>query len=72
MVDAFLAAIDKPGMEPAFIHCAGGSRAAGMWYAKRAILDGLDLEHALEEARRLGLGSESLQAFMTDYIESRR
>lgn len=71
-VDAFLAAIDKPGMEPAFIHCAGGSRAAGMWYAKRAILDGLDSEHALEEARRLGLGSESLQAFMTDYIESRR
>lgn len=71
-VDEFLAAFSKPGMEPAFIHCAGGGRAAAMWYAKRALLDGLDMEHAMEEAKRLGLGSESLQVFMTDYIESHR
>lgn len=71
-VDEFLIAIAEPGNEPAFIHCAGGSRAAGMWYAKRAILDGLDMEHALEEARRLGLSSESLETFITDYIVSHR
>ena len=71
-VDAFLAAIAEPTNEPAFIHCAGGSRAASMWYAKRVLLDGQDKEHALEEARQLGLGSESLEAFMNDYIETHR
>ena len=71
-VDEFLAAFTKPNMEPSFIHCAGGSRAAAMWYAKRAILDGLDIDHALEEAKSLGLGSETLQAFITGYIESHR
>lgn len=71
-VDEFLAAFSKPGMEPSFIHCAGGSRAAGMWYAKRAILDGVDIDHAQEEAKRLGLTSETLQAFMTDYIKAHR
>ena len=70
-VDMFLAEIAKPVNQPAFIHCAGGSRAAGMWYAKRAILDGMDKEHALEEAKRLGLSNGPLQTFMTDYIESR-
>ncbi len=71
-VDEFLAAFSEPNMEPSFIHCAGGSRAAAMWYAKRVIVDGLDIDHALEEAKRLGLGSETLQAFITDYIESHR
>lgn len=71
-VDEFLAAFSNPGMEPSFVHCAGGSRAAAMWYAKRVILDGLDKDHALEEAQRLGLGSESLTAFIDDYIESHR
>jgi uncharacterized protein (TIGR01244 family) len=71
-VDEFLAAFSKSGMEPAFIHCAGGGRAAAMWYAKRAIVDGLDKEHALEEAKRLGLENETLQAFMTGYIESKK
>ncbi len=70
-VDEFLAEIAKPGNQPAFIHCAGGGRAASMWYAKRAIVDGLDKEHALEEAKRLGLSNGPLQTFMTDYIETR-
>lgn len=69
-VDEFLAAFSMPGMEPSFIHCAGGSRAAAMWYAKRVIVDGLDKDHALEEAQALGLGSEALTAFINDYIES--
>jgi len=71
-VDEFLAAFSMPDMEPSFVHCAGGSRAASMWYAKRVIVDGLDMDHALEEAKRLGLESEPLETFMTTYIESRR
>lgn len=70
-VDKFLAAFSGPGMEPAFIHCAGGGRAASMWYAKRALVDGMDIGHALEEAKRLGLDNASLEAFMTDYIVSK-
>jgi uncharacterized protein (TIGR01244 family) len=71
-VDEFLAAFSRPGVEPAFIHCSIGRRAAGMWYVKRVLLDGLDIEHALEEAKLLGLDNEPLQVFMTDYIESHR
>lgn len=71
-VDKFLAAFSQPNMEPAFIHCAGGGRAAGMWYAKRALVDGLDKEHALQEAKQLGLENEALQTFMTNYIDSHR
>src|SRR5262249_31812745 len=40
LVDQFLKAITTPSMEPAFIHCAGGGRAAGMWAIKRALVDG--------------------------------
>jgi uncharacterized protein (TIGR01244 family) len=71
-VDQFLAAIGEPGSEPAFIHCAGGGRAASMWYTKLVLLDGMDQAHALEEARELGLGSESLEAFMNEYIDTHR
>src|SRR2546425_9111444 len=35
VADRFLAAITTPGSEPAFIHCAGGNRAAAMWLVKR-------------------------------------
>ena len=34
----FLEAIITPGTEPAFIHCAGGGRAATMWFIKRVAL----------------------------------
>ena len=71
-VDTFLAALADPANAPAFIHCAGGSRAASMWYTKRVLQDGLDKEHALAEAKELGLGSEALEAFMNDYIDSHR
>lgn len=71
-VDRFLVEIAKPGNQPAFIHCAGGGRAAGMWYAKRALVDGLDNKHALDEATRLGLSEGPLQTFMTGYINAHR
>src|SRR5712691_9104530 len=45
-VDQFLAAITIPGAEPAFIHCAGGSRAATMWLVKRALVDHWEIDRA--------------------------
>jgi uncharacterized protein (TIGR01244 family) len=70
--EKFLAAITEPGMEPAFIHCAGGGRAATMWFFKRVIVDGWDTDRAMEEATALGLRPESrLREFALDYLASR-
>ena len=69
VVDQFLEAIERPGSEPAFIHCAGGNRAAAMWFAKRAIVDGWDVDRAMIEATELGFRSVPLKAFMVEYVE---
>ena len=71
-VDLFLAAITKPGAEPAFIHCAGGSRAAMMWLVKRALVDHWDIDRATREATDLGLASEALRKFAVDYINAHK
>jgi uncharacterized protein (TIGR01244 family) len=43
----FLDAITTPGAEPAFIHCAGGNRAATMWLIKRIAVDHWDVDKAV-------------------------
>ena len=72
VVDRFLEVIVAPGNEPAFIHCASGNRAAAMWMAKRALVDGWTSERALEEAAALGLSSEPLKTFVLGYIAEKR
>src|ERR1700693_2799833 len=49
-VDKFLDAITAKGSDPAFIHCAGGGRAATMWFIKRLAVDPWDVERASKEA----------------------
>jgi uncharacterized protein (TIGR01244 family) len=71
-VDQFLKAIQEPGVEPAFIHCAGGNRAAAMWFIKRAVVDKWDNEKALAEASALGFSNERLKTFALDYISKNR
>jgi uncharacterized protein (TIGR01244 family) len=69
VADRFLEVITEPGIEPAFIHCAGGGRAATMWFLKRVMLDGWDTDRAMEEATALGLNPESrLREFALDYV----
>jgi uncharacterized protein (TIGR01244 family) len=63
----FLDAITTPGAEPAFIHCAGGNRAATMWLIKRIAVDRWDEERAVKEATALGQTSEQLRAFAIEY-----
>jgi uncharacterized protein (TIGR01244 family) len=65
--DRFLDAITTPGAEPAFIHCAGGNRAASMWLIKRLAVDHWEADRAVAEARALGLTSGALQQFAIDY-----
>ncbi|HLH31299.1 MAG TPA: sulfur transferase domain-containing protein [Terriglobia bacterium] len=69
-VDKFLATITQQGNQPAFIHCASGNRAAGMWFVKRVLVDKWDVDKAGTEAAGLGLTNAGLKTFMLDYIKS--
>ena len=71
-VDKFLQTISQPGNQPAFIHCARGNRAAGMWFVKRVLVDKWDIERAGAEAASLGLSNPALKTFMLNYIESHK
>jgi uncharacterized protein (TIGR01244 family) len=64
---AFLDAITTAGAEPAFIHCAGGNRAATMWLIKRLAVDRWDVDRAVKEATALGQTNEALRAFAIEY-----
>jgi uncharacterized protein (TIGR01244 family) len=65
--DLFVKAITSAGAEPAFIHCAGGNRAAAMWLIKRLTVDRWDEERATAEATALGLTSPALKAWAIQY-----
>jgi hypothetical protein len=60
------------GNEPAFIHCAGGNRAAAMWFIKRALVDKWDTDRAMAEASALGFTSQPLKTFALDYIQKHK
>jgi uncharacterized protein (TIGR01244 family) len=69
-VDNFLKAITTSGSEPAFIHCAGGNRAAAMWFVKRAVVDKWPTDKAMAEATELGFTNPALKTFMTEYVKT--
>jgi len=70
--DRFLDAITTKGAEPAFIHCAGGGRAATMWFIKRVAVDHWDLDRAEKEAADLGMTSPKLKQFAIDYVQTHK
>ena len=69
-VDQFLKAITVPGNNPSFIHCAGGNRAAAMWFIKRGVVDKWEIDRAMAEATDLGFTSQALKTFAIEYIKS--
>jgi len=71
-VDAFVKAMTESGVQPAFIHCSGGNRAAAMWFVKRVLLDKWDNDRAMDEATQLGFTSQPLKTFMLDYVQTHR
>ena len=71
-VDKFLDAITTKGSDPAFIHCAGGGRAATMWFIKRMVIDHWDVDRAAKEATELGMTSPTLKQFAIDYAQSHK
>jgi uncharacterized protein (TIGR01244 family) len=70
-VDRFLEVITSPGTEPAYIHCAGGGRAAMMWFIKRVVIDKWSTDRAMAEAEALGLTNVPLKTFASDYLRAR-
>ena len=70
VADQFVQAITTKGSEPAFIHCAGGNRAAAMWMIKRLAVDHWAVDRATTEATALGLTSPALKQFAVDYSQS--
>jgi len=70
--DKFLDAITAKGSEPAFIHCAGGGRAATMWFIKRLVIDHSDVDRAAKEAAALGMTSPALKQFAIDYAQTHK
>jgi len=69
-VDTFLKAVSAPANQPAFIHCAGGNRAAGLWMVKRVLVDKWDVARAQTEAEALGLSSAPMKKYVLDYIQA--
>lgn len=72
IADRFLAEIRKPGNQPAYIHCAGGSRAAGMWLIKRILVDNWDVDRATKEATDLGLANDRVKQYALDYVKTHK
>jgi uncharacterized protein (TIGR01244 family) len=69
---AFLDAITTKGAEPAFIHCAGGNRAATMWLIKRLAVDHWEVDRAVKEAAALGQTNETLRTFAIEYGQANK
>jgi protein tyrosine phosphatase (PTP) superfamily phosphohydrolase (DUF442 family) len=72
VAEKFLNAITASGSDPAFIHCAGGNRAATMWLIKRLVVDHWDVDRATKEATELGMTSEKLKQFAIDFAQSHK
>jgi uncharacterized protein (TIGR01244 family) len=70
VVDNFLAAVSDRSNQPVFIHCGSANRVGSMWMIKRALQDMWPVEKALIEAQAIGLRSEGLTTFATEYIEA--
>ena len=72
-VDEFLRITDDPSNRPMFIHCTAAIRVGAFWMIRRVLRDGMEVERALEEARRVGLrDAPHLEDFARAYIARRK
>src|SRR3984893_17552968 len=72
VADKFIEAITTKGSDPAFIHCAGGRRAATMWFIKRLVVDHWAVDRAAKEATALGMTNPVLKQFAIDYAQTHK
>lgn len=70
VVDSFLAAVADKSNQPVFIHCGSANRVGGMWMVKRVLQDKWPIDKARAEGEAIGLNSQPLIAFATEYIKA--
>lgn len=72
-VDEFLKITDDPSNRPMFIHCTAAIRVGAFWAIRRALRDGMSIDAALEDGRKVGLVNAShLEEFVRRYVESHK
>lgn len=71
--DEFLKITDDPANRPMFIHCTAAIRVGAFWTIRRALRDGMSIEAALEDGKKVGLvNAPHLEEFARRYIESHK
>jgi len=72
-VDQFLKITDDPANRPMFIHCTAAIRVGAFWAIRRVLRDGMTIDAALEEAKKVGLReAPHLDQFVRAYIASHK
>ena len=72
-VDQFLKITDDPANRPMFIHCTAAIRVGAFWAIRRALRDGMTIDAALEEAKKVGLReAPHLDQLVRAYIASHK
>jgi uncharacterized protein (TIGR01244 family) len=70
--DEFLRLTDDPANRPMFIHCTAAIRVGAFWMIRRVVRDGMPVDAALEEARKVGLvNAPHLEEFARNYIAAK-
>jgi uncharacterized protein (TIGR01244 family) len=73
MADEFLKLTDDPANRPMFIHCTAAIRVGAFWAVRRVLRDGMSIDAALEEAKKVGLaGAPHLEEFARQYVAKHR
>jgi hypothetical protein len=56
-----------------FIHCTAAVRVGAFWAIRRALRDGVPIDAALEEGRKVGMvNAPHLEEFARQYVAARR
>jgi uncharacterized protein (TIGR01244 family) len=72
-VDEFLRLTDDPANRPMFIHCTAAIRVGAFWMIRRAVRDGMSVDAALEEGKKVGLvNAPHLEEFARKYIAAKK
>ena len=72
-VDEFLRLTDEASNRPMFIHCTAAIRVGAYWAIRRALRDGVGVEAALEEGRKVGMKeAPHLEEFVRSSIAARK
>lgn len=71
--DEFLRITDDPANRPMFIHCTAAIRVGAFWMIRRVLRDGMTVDAALEDAKKVGLtNAPHLEEFSRKYIDAHK